>query len=121
MPWAGGRIRYQTVSAGPTASLRRPLPGTLHVGFIGLGTFEPNIDAVTWFLRDGRIRARVPGIRFRLAGKGFDPIRLEATPGVDVLGEIADPTSEDRHVGGDGVPHSTRRRHSNKDRRSVQS
>jgi len=76
----------------------RPQPATNppRLGFIGLGSFPPNVDGVGWFLREcwPAIRAVVPGIRFRLAGKDTDRTQWPAAPDVDVLGWLEDPADE---------------------------
>jgi len=66
------------------------------VGFIGLGSYEPNIDGVEWFLREcwPSVRRLVPGVRLRVAGRESDADRFNRPEGVDFLGEIADSAAE---------------------------
>ena len=58
--------------------LRHPAATPPRIGFMGLYTYEPNLDGVRWFLKEcwPTIRQEVPGVRFRLVGKGSDgPLR----------------------------------------------
>jgi glycosyltransferase involved in cell wall biosynthesis len=75
---------------------RRPLGENPRLGFIGLGSFEPNVDGVTWFLQDAwpKIKSAVPGVRFRLVGKSFDSLKSLSAVDVDILGELPDAASE---------------------------
>jgi polysaccharide biosynthesis protein PslH len=73
-----------------------PLTQPPRLGFIGLYSYEPNLDGVRWFLREcwPAIRAAVPDIRFRLVGRDTDgPLKPEE-PGVDALGWVDDPSAE---------------------------
>jgi glycosyltransferase involved in cell wall biosynthesis len=66
------------------------------IGFIGLLEYEPNRDGIRWFLERcwPALRAAVPGIRLRLAGKGGDGAVDGRIDGVDVLGWIEDAGAE---------------------------
>jgi glycosyltransferase involved in cell wall biosynthesis len=66
------------------------------IGFIGLLEYEPNAEGVRWFVDHcwPTLRDRVPGIRFRLAGKGGAPLLGRPVEGVDVLGWIEDAAVE---------------------------
>jgi glycosyltransferase involved in cell wall biosynthesis len=70
------------------------------LGFIGLCTYEPNWMGVRWFLKEcwPLIRTNVPGVRFRLVGKGAaqlaDSIKPASIEGVDVVGWIDDAGEE---------------------------
>jgi glycosyltransferase involved in cell wall biosynthesis len=98
--YLGGGDRIHVIPNGfdqPAAQPdRRPSREAPRLGFIGLGSFEPNIDGVTWFLHDvwPRIKSAVPGVRFRLVGKGFDTLNLRGAGDVDVLGELPDSAAE---------------------------
>jgi glycosyltransferase involved in cell wall biosynthesis len=74
---------------------RRP-SNPSRIGFIGLLDYEPNRDGVRWFLENcwPTLREAVPGLVFRLAGKGAEEVLLEPVPGVEVLGWVEDAASE---------------------------
>ncbi len=66
------------------------------IGFIGLFSYLPNAEGVSWFVREcwPALRTQFPGIRFRLAGKDTDgPLRPTGSD-IDALGWIADPAAE---------------------------
>lgn len=67
------------------------------VFFVGALDYEPNADAVTWFATEvlPSVRARVPGTRFRVVGRGTDRVpALQDLDGVDLLGPVADLDAE---------------------------
>ena len=66
------------------------------IGFIGLMDYEPNRDGICWFLRHcwPVLRAAMPGLRFRLAGKGATESIPIPPKGVDVLGWVDDAAAE---------------------------
>ena len=66
------------------------------IGFIGLLNYEPNRDGVCWFLENcwPALREAVPGLVFRLAGKGAAEVLREPIPGVEVLGWVEDAAAE---------------------------
>ncbi len=70
-------------------------PSTPVVLMVGLLTYEPNLDAATWFARDvvPLLRRRVPGAVFRVVGR-FDHewqvATLRGLEGVEVTGEVPD-------------------------------
>ena len=65
-------------------------------GLLFLGGFwhTPNADAVLWFAEQvwPRIRARRPGLVFRIAGADPTPevVALGCLPGIEVLGYVSD-------------------------------
>ena len=75
---------------------RHPMATPPWIGFMGLYTYEPNLDGVRWFLKKcwPAIRREVPGVRFRLVGKGLDGPLRPTDPDVDVLGWLGDPAEE---------------------------
>ena len=66
------------------------------VGFIGLLEYEPNRDGVRWFLENcwPLLREKMPGLVFRLAGKGAEQVMTTPIPGVEVLGWVEDAAAE---------------------------
>jgi hypothetical protein len=66
------------------------------IGFIGLLDYEPNRDGIRWFIERcwPTLRAKIPGVRLRLAGKGGDRVVERRVKGVDVLGWIDDAGAE---------------------------
>jgi glycosyltransferase involved in cell wall biosynthesis len=76
----------------------QPIPSTdpPRIGFIGLCTYAPNADGVRWFLDEcwPIIRQELPGVRFRLAGKGSKDLVRSSDQAVDALGWLAEPALE---------------------------
>lgn len=66
------------------------------IGFIGLYSYPPNADALTWFLREvwPQVRDAAPNTRLRIVGKGTDGPLGPSGPGVDALGFVPDATEE---------------------------
>ncbi len=66
------------------------------IGFIGLIDYGPNRDGVRWFLTEcwPALRAAIPNLTFRLAGKGAGEVVKEPIPGVEVLGWVEDAAAE---------------------------
>ncbi|MCC7191923.1 MAG: glycosyltransferase [Phycisphaeraceae bacterium] len=64
------------------------------LSFWGRMDFEPNVDAVTWFVRSvwPSLRQRFPDATLRIAGKNPTPgvTALASVPGVSVIGEVTD-------------------------------
>jgi glycosyltransferase involved in cell wall biosynthesis len=79
----------ETPHYAPTANPPR-------LGFIGLYSYPPNFDGVQWFLNAvwPSVRQAVPGVRFRLVGKGTDGPQQPVAPNVDALGWLDDPAEE---------------------------
>ena len=75
---------------------RNPATNPPCIGFMGLYTYGPNLEGVKWFLREcwPAIRQEIPGIRFRLAGKGTTGADVPNNSGVEALGWIDDPAAE---------------------------
>ena len=66
------------------------------IGFMGLYSYEPNLDGVRWFFEQcwPQIKAAVPGVRLRLVGADTDgPLRPD-DPSVDGLGWLERPDDE---------------------------
>jgi glycosyltransferase involved in cell wall biosynthesis len=76
--------------------IRIPEQEPPRIGFIGLCTYEPNRDGVRWFLENcwNSIRRQIPGIRFRLAGKGSEEFATAGYSDLDILGWIPDAAAE---------------------------
>jgi glycosyltransferase involved in cell wall biosynthesis len=98
--YLGGGRQIHVIPNGfvrPSAQAKRAL-STAHprIGFIGLFSYEPNADGVRWFVREcwPLIRARIPGIRLRLCGKGSIEAGFQPEPDVDVLGWVDDSAAE---------------------------
>ena len=68
------------------------------VGFVGVMNYRPNVDAVRWFVRCcwPRIRSACPEATFRIVGRSptRSVRRLQAVPGVKVVGGVEDVGSE---------------------------
>lgn len=68
------------------------------VGFVGTMNYRPNVDAACWFVEScwPRIRRECPSAEFRIVGRS--PTRrvrrLEAVPGVRVIGPVGDIVGE---------------------------
>lgn len=61
--------------------------------FVGALDYEPNTDAVLWFIDEvlPLVRSRIPDARLRVVGRGTDALGLSAIPpGVEIVGEVAD-------------------------------
>jgi glycosyltransferase involved in cell wall biosynthesis len=65
--------------------------------FVGPLDYRPNADAVRWLVSQilPRLRARIPGARLRLVGRGSERIQAD---GVDALGYVADADAELRRA-----------------------
>jgi glycosyltransferase involved in cell wall biosynthesis len=76
--------------------VRAPAIEPPRIGFIGLYTYEPNRDGVQWFLKHcwPAVREALPGVRFRIIGKGTDSEDGLKGPDVDALGFVDDPAAE---------------------------
>ncbi|HLU41960.1 MAG TPA: glycosyltransferase family 4 protein, partial [Microthrixaceae bacterium] len=69
-------------------SLRGEVPTFL---FVGALDYEPNTEAVEWFVREvlPLLRAEVPDARVRIVGRGADRVAWVAgVPGVDLVGPV---------------------------------
>lgn len=67
--------------------------GAPTMSFVGALDYEPNSDAVLWFIHEvlPQVRARLPEARFRVVGRGADALGLaRIPPGVEVVGEVAE-------------------------------
>lgn len=72
------------------SGLRGPAPTML---FVGALDYEPNTEAVEWFVRDvfGDVRRLVPDARVRIVGRGSDRVSWVADlPGVELVGPVSD-------------------------------
>jgi glycosyltransferase involved in cell wall biosynthesis len=70
------------------------------VGFVGVMDYRPNIDAVTWFARTcwPGIRSKHPSAIFRIVGRRPTRrvLKLQKTPGIEVVGGVDDVDEEIR-------------------------
>lgn len=95
-----GGDQVHVIPNGYSRPLQKPCPVPAtdppRIGFIGLFSYAPNLDGVSWFLKEcwPLIRGAVPGIRFRLVGRDSDGPLRPTGPGIDALGYMADTTSE---------------------------
>lgn len=73
-----------------------PTTNPPRLGFIGLYSYPPNHDGIQWFLHSvwPAVRQAVPGVRFRLVGRGTDGPQKPVAPDVDTLGWLDDPAAE---------------------------
>ncbi len=98
--YLGGGDRIHVVPNGfqlpSTIPVPKPSTSPHRIGFIGLYSYTPNREGVEWFLREcwPAIRRAVPGVRFRLIGKGTDGSDGPKDAGVEALGFVQDPASE---------------------------
>ncbi len=71
-----------------------PAPGRARTLFLGSLDYEPNVDGITWFVRDvwPLVRADLPEATLTVAGhRPTAAVRaLAAEPGVEVVGPVAD-------------------------------
>jgi glycosyltransferase involved in cell wall biosynthesis len=97
--WLGGDDRIHVIpNAFPTPAtspVRCPVTPP-RIGFIGLFDHVPNRDGMNWFLRESwpLLKARVPGVKLRLVGKGGAELVPASDPDVEALGWVADPAEE---------------------------
>lgn len=98
--YLGGSDQIHVIPNGFARPMQEPRPVPVNdpprLGFIGLYSYAPNLEGVRWFLKNAwpAIRKRVPGIRFRLAGRDSDGSLRPSDPDVDVLGWVENPASE---------------------------
>jgi polysaccharide biosynthesis protein PslH len=75
--------------------------------FVGALDYEPNTEAVEWFVRDvlPLVRREVPDARFRVVGRGCDLLGwTSSVPGVELVGPVADLDAELRRADVSVVP-----------------
>lgn len=98
--YLGGGERIHVIPNGferpAIEPVRKPLPKPPRIGFIGLYDYEPNQEGVRWFLERcwSAIQQALPGVRFRLIGKGTDGPNGPKGPGIDALGFVEDSAAE---------------------------
>jgi polysaccharide biosynthesis protein PslH len=71
--------------------------GVPTLGFVGALDYEPNREAVDWFVREvfPAVRRRRPDARFRVVGRGGETVSWVAgEPGVDLVGRVEDLQAE---------------------------
>lgn len=77
---------------------RRELRGAVPTFlFVGALDYEPNSEAVEWFVRDvfPAVRAQVPSARVRIVGRGVERVAWVASqPGVDLIGPVPEMRDE---------------------------
>ena len=93
----GADERLHVVSNGVAVPRERSRLASMSgpvIVFVGAMNYRPNVDAVTWFVREvwPIVRRRQPLARFLVVGR--DPTasvrRLASAKGVEVLGDVAD-------------------------------
>lgn len=78
---------------GADADRRSLRGGAPTMSFVGALDYEPNSDAVLWFIDQvlPEVRSRLPEARFRVVGRGAGGLGLSRVPpGVEIVGEVAD-------------------------------
>jgi glycosyltransferase involved in cell wall biosynthesis len=75
--------------------VRKPITPP-RIGFMGLYSYEPNMNGVQWFIAHcwEEIKRQVPGVRFRLVGQDSDGPLRPKDPAVDALGWVENPAEE---------------------------
>lgn len=71
-------------------------PSPPRVGFIGTFRYEPNVEAVDWFVREvwPLVIAEIPEARLRLVGSGSGNSHGDDTLNIDALGFVEDSEAE---------------------------
>ena len=66
------------------------------IGFIGLFSYPPNLEGLTWFLQKcwPLVKREIPTARLRLVGKDTNGALRPDAPDVEALGYLADPGNE---------------------------
>lgn len=67
------------------------------LGFVGALDYEPNTEAVEWFVREVLpiVRSHRPDARFRVVGRGAERLAwVEGQPGVELVGRVPDLRAE---------------------------
>jgi len=80
----------------PLGNSQRRRVAPPRIGFMGLYSYQPNLEGIRWFVRRcwPRIKESIPGVRLRLVGQDTDgPLKPE-DPSVDGLGWIENPETE---------------------------
>jgi glycosyltransferase involved in cell wall biosynthesis len=81
------------VPGRPAGHATRPVPeGGGVLAFVGLQTYEPNIDAARFLVDEvlPHLRLVRPGVEVHLIGRAGGEVEALAAPGVHVLGEVDD-------------------------------
>lgn len=91
--WKGREAVIPSGTALP--DIQKPASRIPHsLGFIGSMDWQPNVDAVRWFLKEifPSIRREIPEARFYLAGRNVSATHLEGVPadGVELAGSVPD-------------------------------
>ncbi|MBV9492262.1 MAG: glycosyltransferase family 4 protein [Verrucomicrobia bacterium] len=97
--YLGGSSRIHVIPNGFERPPAEPQPAPAkppRLGFIGLFSYEPNLEGIRWFMREcwPRIKREVPDVQLRLVGKDSDGPLRPAEPGVYGLGWMPDPSEE---------------------------
>jgi glycosyltransferase involved in cell wall biosynthesis len=95
----GSSNRVFVLPNGFVAPAVEPAPAPvapLRLGFIGTLVYEPNQQALRWFLREvwPLILKQAPGVTLRLVGKKSDEAEWNAAANVQGLGFVADADAE---------------------------
>jgi glycosyltransferase involved in cell wall biosynthesis len=83
------------VAAPKVAPARNPTSPP-RIGFMGLFSYEPNLQGVRWFMQHcwNHVKAQVPGVRLRLVGQDTDGPLCPQDDAVDGLGWVERPEDE---------------------------
>jgi glycosyltransferase involved in cell wall biosynthesis len=97
--YLGGGPHVHVIPNGFERPQKTPAPQPAHpprLGFIGLYSYPPNLEGMSWFIREcwPEIKRQIPGVRLRLAGKETDGPLKPADSQIDALGWINDPADE---------------------------
>jgi glycosyltransferase involved in cell wall biosynthesis len=80
----------------PSGAPPRKVSQPPRIGFMGLYSYEPNMDGVRWFAKHcwPRIQAEIPGVRLRLVGEDTNGPMKPSDPAIDGLGWVENPAEE---------------------------
>jgi len=82
--------------ARPTVAPVRKPSQPPRIGFMGLYSYEPNLEGVRWFINQcwQRIKKEVPDVRLRLVGEATDGPLKPNDSSIDGLGWLENPDAE---------------------------
>jgi glycosyltransferase involved in cell wall biosynthesis len=97
--YLGGGEQIHVIPNGferPSSEPARCLADPPRIGFIGLYSYQPNLEGMNWFLREcwPQVKRQIPNARLRLVGKDTNGPLMPAARDVDALGYLDDPSAE---------------------------